>query len=394
MDSFDAAIDFIKERRQRILEGKINCIPSPFKRYSTWFPGIEKARYIIISASQKVGKSKLADFLCIYSPLFYNMEHEDQLKFRVLYFTLEMSKEEKYYDFLCHLLFKLDKIRIGTVDLKSTNKDKPLPKEILDKIESEKYQKYIRKFKECVTFIDDIKNPTGINKFCREYALNNGTLYKKTIHTKDENGVPQEREIVDRFEWNDPDCYYMILMDNYSNIMAESNLDKRGTIEKMSKYFITLRDQLKYSIIAIQHQAQDKEGIESIKLNRLYPTSDGLADCKTTVRDIDMLIGLYSPFKYGLKEHEKYDITKFQNNIRFMQILEDRNNGGGGQVCPLYFDGAVSEFYELPLPDNKREVDKVLEYIEDNIRKKSNPIFLLLSKGNEIFRKKFYKLIY
>ena len=77
-----------------------------------------------------------------------------------------------------------------------------------------------------------------------------------------------------------------------------------------------------------------------------------------------------------------------------MQILEDRNNGGGGQVCPLYFDGAVSEFYELPLPDNKREVDKVLEYIEDNIRKKSNPIFLLLSKGNEIFRKKFYKLIY
>lgn len=54
MDSFDLALNFLKERRQRILEGKINCMPLPFIRYSVWFPGIEKARYIIITASQKV----------------------------------------------------------------------------------------------------------------------------------------------------------------------------------------------------------------------------------------------------------------------------------------------------------------------------------------------------
>lgn len=394
MDSFDLALNFLKERRQRILEGKINCIPLSFKRYSVWFPGIEKARYIIITASQKVGKSKLADFLCIYDPLFYSIEHPEQLKFKVLYFTLEMSKEEKFFDFLCHLLYRLDGIRIGTLDLKSTNKDKPLPQEILDKLESERYKFYIEKFKECVTFIDDIKNPTGVNKFCREFALNNGTLYKKTIQTKDELGNPVERQIVDRFEWDDPDCYYMILMDNYSNLMSESGMDKRATIEKMSKYFITLRDQMKYSIVAIQHQAQDKEGIESIKLNRLYPTSDGLADCKTTVRDIDMLIGLYSPFKYGLKDHEKYDITRFQNNIRFMQILEDRNNGGGGQICPLYFDGASSFFSELPLPDNKKDIDKVLEYIEKVVRRKSSPTFMMLpSKKKKKLVNNLHRLI-
>jgi hypothetical protein len=30
---------------------------------------------------------------------------------------------------------------------------------------------------------------------------------------------------------------------------------------------------------------QSQEGIENLKLNRLKPSSDGLADCKTTTRD-------------------------------------------------------------------------------------------------------------
>lgn len=53
----------------------------------------------------------------------------------------------------------------------------------------------------------------------------------------------------------------------------------------MSKYCITLRDNLNYSIVGIQHQAQAQEGIENFKLGKLKPSPDGLADCKTTIRD-------------------------------------------------------------------------------------------------------------
>ena len=70
-------------------------------------------------------------------------------------------------------------------------------------------------------------------------------------------------------------------------------------------------------------------------------SSDGLADCKTTTRDANLVLGLYSPFKYGLQEHEKYDITKFRNNIRFLYVIEDRDNGSAGQICPLFFDGEM-----------------------------------------------------
>ena len=35
----------LKERRQRIINGQLNCIPSPFKRFSEDFIGIEQGCY-------------------------------------------------------------------------------------------------------------------------------------------------------------------------------------------------------------------------------------------------------------------------------------------------------------------------------------------------------------
>ena len=93
-----------------------------------------------------------------------------------------------------------------------------------------------------------------------------------------------------------------------------------------------------------------------------------------------MVLGLFSPYKYGLTTYENYDITRFKNNIRFLLVIEDRDNGAGGQVCPLLFDGEVSSFNELPLPDNKREIEKVIQYIEQVIRKRSNPVFMIFSR--------------
>lgn len=375
-DLFDRALENLKVRRQRILDGKINCIPLSFPRLRAYLPGIEKRRYNIITANQKVGKSKLADYILVYEPFFYAIEHPDQLRLKILYFTLEMGKEEKFYDFLCHLLYRLDRIRIGPTDLKSTSADKPVPQEILDLIDSERYQKYIRKFKETVTYIDSERNPTGINKYCRNFALSRGKFHFKKIIVKNELGLEEEKEIIDYYEPDDKDEYVLVILDNYSNLMQESGMNKMQTIEKMSKYFITQRDQFNFNITAIQHQAQAQEGIENQKLNKMMPSSDGLADCKTTTRDVNLILGLYNPFKYGLKDYEGYDITKFRNNIRFMQVIEDRDNGAAGQVCPLFFDGAVSVFNELPLPTDKDGITKCLNYIENNIRKPINLVFM------------------
>lgn len=378
MSRFKQVMGNLRLRRERVLNGLYNCIPFPFPRFRAWVPGIETTKFIVVTANQKVGKSKFCDYLFVYEPLFFILEHPE-MRVKVLYFTLEMSPEEKYNEFLCHLLFRLDGIEISPTELKSTDRDHPVDEKILELLETDKYQRYIKAFEDMVEYIDDQRNPTGINKYCRDYALAHGHLNFRKGKKKD----PVTDEIIDAdvvdndnpYTPDDPEERRIIIIDNASNLSLESGLKKMETIDKMSKYGITLRNQLKFIFVMIQHQAQAQEGIENQKLNKLKPSSDGLADCKTTTRDANMVIGLYSPFKYGLREYEGYDITRFRNHIRFMEVIEDRDYGANGQICPLFFNGAVSTFYELPRSDDREALQRVYNYMESRKSKTAKTFF-------------------
>lgn len=353
-------------RRQRVLEGKYNCMPFPFVRFRKIYPGFEQGKFVLITANQKIGKSKLADYLFIYEPLFYMMEHPE-LKAKVLYFSLEMSAKEKYNEFLCHLLFKLDKIHIDTRRLRSV--DAPCDPHIFELLESEKYQKYIKAYEDMVIFDDTIKNPTGINKRCRDYALEHGHMNYITYQAANEiTGELEDKQAIDPikpYTQDDEDEYRIIILDNAANLAEEKGCkDKRETIEKMSKYGITLKKQLNYIFVFIQHQAQAQEGIENIKMDMMIPSSAGLGNNKETSRDLNCMIGLYSPAKFGKKEYLDYNITRLKDHCRFLNIIEDRDYGAGGNICPLFFDGAVSRFKELPLPSDKEAIERYYRYAE------------------------------
>jgi hypothetical protein len=109
---------------------------------------------------------------------------------------------------------------------------------------------------------------------------------------------------------------------------------------------------------------QSQEGIENIKLDRMMPTVDGLGDCKTTARDASCIIGLYNPAKFGKKEYAGYNIERLKNCGRFLNIIDDRDYGANGSICPLFFDGATSTFKELPLITDKENLEKFYKYAE------------------------------
>lgn len=288
MKYFNSVMNYLKERKKRAEGGKYNCIPWPFKRFRELLPGTEMGKYIIVTANQKVCKTKFCDFVFVYETVFFLMEHPE-VKVKMFYFCLEESARKKFIEFQCHLLYRLDNIIISPTELSSTDKDKPVPDSIINLLESDRYRKYIEKFEEIVEYIDNERNPTGINKKLREYALDHGHLNFKNIEVKDpvtNNLVTKEVvDTVNPYTPDDPELYIISIVDNASNLTPESGLNKMQTIEKLSKYIITLRDQLNITTVLIQHQAQAQEGIENFKLNKIKPSSDGLADCKVTTRD-------------------------------------------------------------------------------------------------------------
>ena len=63
MQIFNRVFTQLETNRDKILQGKVNCIPSPFKRFSEDFNGIEQGKYYVLTANDKVGKTKLTKYL-------------------------------------------------------------------------------------------------------------------------------------------------------------------------------------------------------------------------------------------------------------------------------------------------------------------------------------------
>lgn len=404
MELFDRVYSDLVERKCRINNGLINSIPFNLPRFSNVLPGIEQGTYALITANSKVGKSQLTDWLYVFTPFFYAFNNREKVRIKIFYFTLEMSKEEKYRQFMSHLLYILSdgKYRLSPQELRSTNASKPISDEVLEILKSDQYKEYFEFFENCVEFIDSIRNPTGIFKFAREYAQNNGTQHTKTIDfVNKETGEVTPTEVDDYYLPNDPDEYKILIVDHLSLINTEADcVTLHQAISKLSsKYFVQLRNKYKYTIVAVQQQQAAQESNDNFKLDKLRPTPDGLGDNKLTIRDCNYAIGLFSPFRYGKRDHDGYDITKFRDHIRFMEIMVGRE-GGGNTACPLYFDGAVNFFAELPsaeTPEGRVELIKYQNLASANFNLKSS-VALLVTKvpfGNKssMLRKLFNKCL-
>jgi hypothetical protein len=371
---FNRVIDDIEINRNRKLKGLDNCIPWGLPRFETLGnPGIQQGKYYIITANSKVGKTQITDWLFLYNAYNFIKETNSNIKLKIFYFSLEMSAEEKLRQALSNRLY-LDskgKIRVTPTKLRSIGKKDVLPEDILTKVKT--YGEYFDEFTKTVTFIDSIRNPTGIYNFMRDYANRNGVQHKKKILFEDKSlkgdTTTKEVEVDDYYEPYDPDEYVVVIIDHARLLQIESQngakMDLRETIAKMSSHYnVLMRNKWNYIPVLIQQQAASQESIENAKFDKLRPTLDGLGDNKATQQDANIILGLFSPFRHKITTYEGYNITKFKDHIRFFEILGGRE-GGGGITCPLYFDGAVNYFRELPLPDRVDEINMIYNKIED-----------------------------
>lgn len=377
----------LKDRRQRILEGKLNCIPSPFTRFSEDFIGIEQSCYYTITSFTKGGKSQFTSYTFIYKPLLFCYFANSDIKLKVLYFPLEETPERIMQRFISWLLFDFSKgkIRVSPRDLRSTKG--AVSQEVLDIIASDEIQDILKYFEEHVLFPEESGNPTGIYKYCVKYAKEHGTVYTKPGEFKDELGKTYEKPVFDKYEQDNPNEYRLIIIDTINLIDTEKGMTLKQSMDKLSEYCAKyLRNKYHYSPVIIQQQAFESEGNEALKLGRVRPSVAGLGDSKYTSRDSNVVLGLFSPFRFALRDYEGYDITKFKDNIRFLEMIVNRDGEMGG-LCPLFFDGAVCNFEELPLPTDKTNIDKVYRYIQA-LRNTNKVMFLFGS-----IKDKFNKLI-
>ena len=82
-------------------------------------------------------------------------------------------------------------------------------------------------------------------------------------------------------------------------------------------------------------------------------------DMKYTARDADLMISLFYPYRYKIKEYEGIDLDKIGNSHREFMINLNRNGISNASI-QLLFLGSSSYFTELP----KEMFDSDYEKIE------------------------------
>ena len=270
------------------------------------------------------------------------------------------------------------KVRVSPSDLRSSNNEKPLAQEVIDLLETDEIVDIINYFEAHVTFSEET-NPTGIYKFCKEYAENHGKVTMKPAKYKDELGMVRETTTFSHYDPNDPNEYVIPVIDTVNLMQSERGFTKKQAIDKMSEYCITLRDRYWQSPVIIQQQNTDNESVESIKFNRTRPTTAGLGDSKYTAHDANIVLGIFSPFRFGLKEYLGYPIDKFKDHFRTLEVLVNRDGELGG-IIGLFFDGATCNWWELPRPDNTAEMGKVYAYLKSLQAPAKSFLMIALSK--------------
>lgn len=244
----------LEERRDKVINGDINCIPLPFDRFREELPGIEQGKYYLISGATKSSKTQLTNYLFLYNTVLYSYYNQGVIYPKIFYYNLEETAEAIVLRFMSYLLYTLSGKRISPLDLRSTDSSKPLNQDILDLLRTEEYTNILEYFEEVVTFMSS-RNPTGVWKDMKAYADNHGTAHKKKYIHKDEFGVEKEAEAFDYYEPNISNEYVFIIIDHISLLESERGLTLRESINKLSEYMIILRNRYNYIPVVVHQQS-------------------------------------------------------------------------------------------------------------------------------------------
>lgn len=352
MELIERVLKYLNDRRENVLNGNVNCIPSPLKNFRDDFLGIEQETYYLISGVQKSGKTKFTSFMFLYNTILYAYRNPEKVRLRIFYVPLEETKEKITMRFMVYLLFVMTnhKVRISQKDLESSKEDRPVDPEILNMLAQDpKCVEILKFYEEHVTFLE-ARNPTGIWKEIVTYAAQHGKRVMKQVPLK--NPQTGEMETVSKFDTyipDDPNEYVEIIVDHVSLVSTEGGMDLRESIKKLSSYLVEVRNNYRYIPVVIQQQSSEVQSLEAFKMNKIRPTPAGLADCKDTAKDLNVMLGLCNPFAFEIPKYMEYDITRLRDSQRFLEVVLNRDGEGNG-LKALYFDGAVSYFDELPVP--------------------------------------------
>jgi replicative DNA helicase len=276
MSIFDDVINNIERGRKGLNVG----LPMGFNRLVEYLPNIQQGTFYLTGASSKVGKTSFVDDAFVYNPFDYIKSlKETDIVLDIDYFSYEIEKKIKITKGISRALWKDTGViaDIGTILSRGRNYCED---GLFEKIKT--YKNYFESLEDVMTIHDMPDNATGIYKYLVKKAKSIGKIETRTIGTSNE-GVEIKR--FDKFIPNNPNRYWIVIIDHIALLKEERGFNTKQNIDKMSQYLVELRNNFNLIPVVIQQLSFDTDNDERHKSGRLTPTLRDFSDSRYTIRD-------------------------------------------------------------------------------------------------------------
>lgn len=304
--------------------------------------GTQQGRYYLIGADSGVGKTTVADFMWVFNAYYSALAMGKRLK--IFYYSLEISKTDKIAKWvslwICHKYGK----SLSTDYILHRIKGMPMVEADLILV-IEGYRE-VEKILTCIEFIEDIVHPTRIfqdiidNHFEKE-----GVIVRRPSEGKDKKGR------IMSYIAKDPNLYTILFIDHLALLATEAGLDIKGTIDRMSRYGVFLRNMFGCTLVYVQ-----QFNTELTSFHRMNKKGDGIltpqridfGDSRYTYRDADVVIGLLSPAAYDVEKYLKYNIRELGLYFIAMVLMKNRY-GPAHRTLPIFINPLSGIIEDMPL---------------------------------------------
>lgn len=326
------------------------------QRVSRYLYGTQRGRYYLIGADSSVGKTTLADFMYILNA--WQSAKKRGVAIKIFYCSLEVSKTDKiarwvsYYIFLSTGKCMPSEFILGRVEGNLvTDDDLKLIMDAYDKVNT---------MMKDIIILDTGTSPTAIYESIINYHYEKeGKVIRRKPSAADvRNGV--KGDVIDYIP-NDPNAYTLLAIDHLGLLDPENGLDLKGTMDRMSKYGIRLKNIFKTTCVFIQQFSTDllqskRQHMMSMPANKrasaIIPTRLDFGDSKTLFRDAEIVIGLVKPYLFDIEEFWGISTSKVSSGglgeYMIAQCLMKNRYGTSNKIMPLFINPIAGTSYDLP----------------------------------------------
>lgn len=317
--------------------------------------GVTQGTYTLIFAGSGIGKTNLLVYAYLYRVI---MEHLDDGKLRINFFSLEMKSEIILAKLLSLYIYEKFGKRLGFKELLSRKKDYILSKEDYKLVEQ--CIPWLKKVDKILNIIDKNVSADGAYAIVMEDLKKEGTF----------EGAGKARKYIP----NDPDKLLITMMDHMA--LLKYTKSKKEEIDKWSHYAVSLRNRTNMSFVMLMQSNRDAASMDRKKQGYQEPMPSDLKDSGGPYEDCDCCLSIYDPIVDHLANYHEYNIKALNGRFKAIICLKNRY-GASNKADYCYFDGKISYWKELP-PANEihdytnifNKKDKVK--IEDNNDTKFN----------------------